>query len=303
MADLLLIDGNNLAIRLFLSQAVQNGSKEIVGNYDLWRYLMFTNMIGYANSDTSRIVVAIDGPGGSWRKIAFKPYKANRKAKRDASEFDWSIFFKEYSNFMLSIDKHTPIKVINIERVEGDDVIGTIASKKYSFDRNIKIVTADSDYKQLIRPHVAVYDPMKGEYMECKDTEQWLREQSLMGQQKDNIYNVLTPDDWGETPETKEKRKPGFGPVACKKVFDFGFDEWLDKNNARKLYMRNRFLIDLAMIPEQIQQAIIKEYNLKKDYDIDRVNELFEIYGWTSLTEEFGPEDNAKAHNVLKRIC
>lgn len=301
MSDILLIDGNNLAMRLFLSRAVQSNPQEIKGNYDLWRYLMFTNMVGYASKETRKIVVAVDGAHGSWRKMAFKPYKAHRKAKRDASDFDWVDFFKAYNSLMSDIAASTPIKVINIDKVEGDDVVGVIALNEDK-EKFIKIITADSDYKQLLCDNVKVYDPMKNEYMECEDVGAWLIEQILTGQQKDNIYNIMTPDDWGETKETLNKRKPGFGPVAAKKVMSGDVMQWITKNKLEKHFVRNRLLIDLRRIPQPIVDVVLTEYKKPTEYNPGSVDKFFEDYGWDSLSGKLETDDNRKAHEVLSRL-
>lgn len=303
MKELILIDGNNLAIRLFLSNAVQ------AKNYDLWRYLMFTNIIGHSSDMTKRIVVAIDGKHGSWRKIAFKPYKAHRKAKRDSSDIDWDFFFGQYSTLIKKFEEHLPVKFIDIDRIEGDDVIGVIALNEKGFDR-IKIISADSDYKQLIRNSenhccdIDIFDPIKSEYMSCPGSvEDWILEQVLTGQAKDNIYNAITPDNWGETEETSGKRKPGLGPVAAKRIIDeVGIDNWLKSNpEYAKNYNRNRLLVDWRHIPGKIKDIILDSYSVPPtQFDKNLVFKLFNSYEWGSLI--YDGEDSKKAYDLLEQL-
>lgn len=302
MSELILIDGNNLAIRLFLSNAIQ------AKNYDLWRYLMFTNIIGHSSENTKRIVFAVDGKHGSWRKIVFKPYKANRKTKRDASDIDWDYFFGQYKNLIKNLEEHTPIKFIEIDRIEGDDIIGTIALNEKDFDV-IKIITADSDYKQLIRRKheydciIDVFDPIHDEYMAVDSVDKWLAEQILTGQAKDNIYNAITPDDWGETEETMGKRKPGLGPVAANRIInEIGIDQWLVNNpQYEKNIKRNRVLIDFKHIPEKIREYILSSYSIPPtDFDKNLTFKLFNMYEWGSFI--FNAEEQQKVYSVFERL-
>jgi len=301
MKELLLIDGNNLAMRLFLSNAVQTSPGILIRNYDLWKYLMFTNIVGNANAHTKQIVFAIDGDNGSWRKIAFHPYKANRTAKREADDFDWSEFFEVYKKLMDDMASYLPIKVIKINRIEGDDIIGAIALNENGYDQ-IRILSADSDMKQLIRTNIHVYDPMKGEYMSIDNVENWLVEQCLLGQKKDNIYNILTPDNWGDTGDTVNKRKPGFGPVAAEKVMSGDVFAWLKEKGLEKHYSRNRLLIDLSKIPQAIVDMILTDYAVPcSDYDPSKVNFfLEELNEWPSF--KYNSEDAQKAHAVLANL-
>jgi hypothetical protein len=102
-----------------------------------------------------------------------------------------------------------------------------------------------------------------------------------MGQKKDDIPNIYTPDDWGLTEETEGKRKPGFGPATWEKV-KHDLKGFLDKGYVNKTYgevdlrknmKRNRVLIDFDMIPKTIENRIVDCYN--NSYNLPPIENIY----------------------------
>ena len=66
-----------------------------------------------------------------------------------------------------------------------------------------------------------MWDPLKKAYIKCNDPRRFVIESALMGQNKDNILNVLTPLTWNK----EESRRPPFGPKKAAKIIDeIGFE-------------------------------------------------------------------------------
>lgn len=132
--------------------------------------------------------------------------------------------------------------------------------------------------------------------MSHPNPEMYLKESSLMGQQKDNIFNVLTPLDYPQ-----ELRKPQFGKKKAEKFLIEGLDKALDKDvdykrkfidndgkpqiynskiNLRERYEFNRNLMDFSKIPITIKETIMSKY---KNYEYphpEKIYEFFERMGW-----------------------
>ena len=146
------------------------------------------------------------------------------------------------------------------------------------------IISNDEDYLQLSSDRVWLYNPSKKDYIKCEDTKKFLLEKIMLGQKKDDIFNIITPDDWGKTEETEGKRKPGFGPAAFKKVMKEGLDVWMEKKQVNKLYgeidvkkhyKRNQILIDFDKIPTTIINRILDQYN---DYYFPPPSNMFQFF-------------------------
>jgi 5'-3' exonuclease len=257
MKTCVLVDLNNLMFRTLFSKDVNIRSP--YANLSLWRYLVYDSI--YASlkhiPDVGEIVLAVDDKT-SWRKSYFSRYKESRKEKREKTGINWDTLFATINAYISDLKHHMPFKVIRCRSAEADDVIGVICM---SISNPCVISSNDEDYLQLVSDTVKVWNPSKREYMKCDDTEEFLKMLCLMGQAKDDIFNVLTPNNWGQTPETKDKRKPGLGDVKAKKILKEGLETWLEKNDLKEHFKRNQILIDFRKIPNVIGNRIMDAYD------------------------------------------
>ena len=269
-----IFDFNNLALRCFHTS-------------DSWEYQTFASIYEFLmdacelyDSDKVDCFLAIDGPGGYWRKDIYQNYKADRAEKREKeTEINYEALYESLRKFLDSCRNFLPWRVLQVERCEADDVIAVFCKTQKDY-KQIVIHSADSDYVQLLDEKVSVFSPYKG-YIQfpalvkvgsaaCMigSKQDFITVACMTGQGgKDNVYNIATPTDWQAT-ETK-KRKPPIGTKAALKVWEQAskqeniLQEILTKKGMWGNYERNRLLIDLEQIPsvyaEKIFEAIKEE--------------------------------------------
>jgi hypothetical protein len=283
MKDVILFDFNNLAVRTFFVKDI--GATSVNPHWNLWRYMVFDAMYKSLHriETAKEIVLAVDDRL-SWRKLYFNRYKESRKTKRDKSGVNWQEYFKEQSDFIYNIEKSIPFKVLHIQNAEADDVIGIICLE--GKDKYV-VISTDEDYLQLCSKNVRIYNPIKKEDMICENTEEFLVKKSLTGQSKDDIFNIKTPLDWGQTPETFGKRKPGFGPKSAEKIMKAGYVEWLEENELTERYKLNRNLIDFNKVPKVIKNRIMTSYLGYELPNPDNIYKFCKMYGFRGYTDEF----------------
>ena len=110
------------------------------------------------------IILAVDSRKGSWRKDIDSNYKANRKANREKhKDIDWNAQFEDFNNLLENLDISTPFHIINIDRLEADDIIAQ--GVKFFSDRECVIVSTDSDYEQLTaNKNVKLFSPISKKF-------------------------------------------------------------------------------------------------------------------------------------------
>ena len=249
-------------------------------NIQLWRFITIDSIIKSLSKydHVSEVILAVDSPK-TWRKLYWPRYKESRKGKRDKSEMDWNIFHKELDQFIEDIEYGLPFKIIKVDNAEGDDVVAVLARETGT---DTVVVSNDEDYLQLCCDHIKIYNPTKMMYTDCEDTERFLQMKSLMGQPKDDIFNIITPID-----HPVGVRKPGFGEVSAKKVLAEGLDQWLVKKKLVERYNLNRNLIDFDRIPKTIQTRILNTYKSYKLADPSNIYKFFQDNGFREYLENF----------------
>ena len=284
MKTVVLVDLNNLMFRALFSKDV-NIRSPYNPNLQLWRYLVYDSIYTSLSmiQNVGEIVLAVDDKT-SWRKSYFPRYKESRKEKREKVGINWDSTFTTINAFIADLKHHMPFKVIKARSAEADDVIGVIAM---SINNPCVVSSNDEDYLQLVSESVKVWNPSKREYMVCDNPQEFLDMKCLMGQAKDDIFNVLTPNNWGQTPETLGKRKPGLGEVTAKKILKEGLEPWLSKNNLEANFKRNKVLIDFQKIPQVIGNRIMDAYKQYNFPPPDNIFGFFKKYQMRGFIEDF----------------
>jgi len=288
----ILFDFNNLAFRNFFVKDIN--AHTVNPDYMLWRYNIFNSIYQslWKHQNVSEMIVAVDDKN-SWRKAYFRRYKESRKKQRDKSDINWQELFKELANLVSDLKHYMPFKVLKIKSAEADDVIAVLSQVLRD---DCVIISNDEDYLQLCSERVKIYNSGKKEYTHCKDPSGFIHKKVYMGQKKDDIFNIITPSDWGETPETQGKRKPGFGEVAYSKVVKEGTDKWLEKKHTNKSYgeidvkgnlKRNKILMDFNYIPQTVQRRIVDAYNNYTFPPPSNIYQFFKKYNMRGFLEDF----------------
>ena len=286
----MIFDLNNLAMRVVHIKDVKIVNKETkeVESIDwaYWRLIMFSNIYSSLFKVPIHTLVLAADSKNSWRYGVWNRYKEDRKKKnaKDKSNFPWGEYYNQYDQFISDIREHFPVKMIQIDKTEADDIIGVIAHEENSL---IEVVSTDKDFLQLSCDRIKIYNPMKKQHVSHPNPAMFLAEQILCGQAKDSIFNIKTPLDHPEG-----KRKPGFGPKAFEKVLEYGIGKWLEENKLVDRYKFNKMLMDFAEIPQDIRDTIMSEYTDYKYPDPSKMWKFIELQGWPELIENFTQMEN-----------
>lgn len=291
-----LIDFNNLCFRTMFSKDV-----DIYGmqNFSIWRFFVFDSIYRaiWLDKNINEVVIAVDNKN-SWRKSYFSRYKERRKKQRD-KKLDWNLIFGEMNNLSKEFKHYMPFKVLHIMSAEADDIIAIIALHT---DNNCIVVSNDEDYLQLCSKRVKVYNPSKKKFITCSNPEKFVIGKCLTGQAKDDIFNVITPDNWGKTKLTEGKKKPGFGKVALKDVETIGYKKWLREKktytkldvevNPEKNFHRNRILMDFKKIPKTIIDRTLEQYYNQTYPPPDNIYQFFKKHNMREFLEKYHSVEN-----------
>lgn len=293
----LLVDFNNIAVsKLFSRNVMKREGYDVKDvDYRAWEYGVFSSIYSYFSKykNVKEIVLAIDNKQ-TWRKLYFPRYKEHRKKAKDKFNIDWNEYNRNFLSYIKELQTHFPFKILDLKYCEGDDIIGAIALKNR--DKEFIIISSDQDYLQLCRNGVKLFSIQKQQEMSHPNPEMFLKESSLIGQQKDNIFNVLTPLDY-----PAELRKPAMGKKKAEKFLIEGLEKALDKDveykrkfigedgeqkvynsciNLKERYDFNRNLMDFSKIPKSLVKSIISKYENYEYPHPENIYKFFEMKGW-----------------------
>ena len=229
------------------------------------------------------------GDGGSWRKDYYPEYKASRKTNRDKDSRDWDKIFNTFTNVRNEIAEHLPFDVIHEFGVEADDIIATLVQQTQEFGKHepVMIISADKDFIQLHKHgNVKQYSPITRKMVSHEDPVLYLREHIFRGDAGDGVPNVLSSDDTFIDEDKKQT------PLSKKKI-----QTWLDDydnlenvmpSQAYRNYQRNKKVIDLEEIPQEVKTKILDKYNsLKPTPNMKALNYLI-VNRMNNLVESVG---------------
>lgn len=276
----ILVDFNQIMIATYMSQVGNHANMKIDEN--LFRH-MAVNTIR-ANKmkfhQYGEMILCSDNTN-FWRKDIFPYYKAHRQKDREKSDVDWNDLFRLLNMVRDEFKEYLPYKVLHIPRAEADDIIGSIVYKKGSqlnAGENILILSGDKDFKQLqMFGNVSQYDPVRKRWIKENDPHNYLYEHIIKGDKGDGIPNVLMPDD---AFITNQRQKP----ITKKRLELFQDINNMD-DEVKRNYERNRHLICLCKIREDIKTAILEEYEKENTKDRSRLLEYFHDYKLKNLVE------------------
>lgn len=251
---MILVDNSQLLI----ASIFRNMKSNPVMDTDFIRHLVF-NSYRFINKKFGnrygKIVVCNDA-GPSWRKNKFPYYKQNRKQKQQTSGVNWTEIYENMSIVRSEILDVLPYKNIRIAGAEADDVIAVLA-KHHHQTESVLIISNDNDFQQLqIYPEVEQYSTIKKDFVRCESPKQYLLDHILEGDAGDGIPNILSDDD---TFMTEGKRQNRLTRQKRKEILEnlgsITGTEWTDN------WTRNKTLIDLSQIPDDLESQILEAYS------------------------------------------
>jgi DNA polymerase-1 len=194
MASLYLLDGTALAFRAhfaFARSGLMTNSGQATGA--TYGFAMTLERL-LDKERPAAIAIAFDAKGDTFRHKRYAEYKATRQRAPEEllAQLDW----------MRRLVDAFGITLFEIEGVEADDVIGTLARAAAARGDLVRIVTGDKDLMQLIGPNVELYNVFKEgvevliqgpeavrEKFGCTP-EQVVEVLALMGDASDNVPGV-----------------------------------------------------------------------------------------------------------------
>jgi DNA polymerase-1 len=151
---LLLLDGHSLAFRAFYALPADLATPEgTITNAVFGFTSMLTKVL--ADEQPDYLAVAFDAPGRTFRDDMDANYKAGRKATPDV--------FRSQMPLIREVLDALEIPVLELEGVEADDVIATLATRAAAQGVDVVVVTGDRDAFQLVEdPHLKVLYNKRG---------------------------------------------------------------------------------------------------------------------------------------------
>lgn len=328
----LLIDTANLFFRARHGAFRASDPWEKVG-FALHITLMAANkMAKRFNAD--HVVFALEGR--SWRKDAYKPYKANRAVARaalteDEQEED-KMFWETYDALTKFLAEKTNCSVIRCATAEGDDIIARWIAL-HPQDQHV-IISSDTDFVQLLAENVKQYNGItdelhtvegifdaKGKAVVDKKTKEpkkipdpkWLLfEKCMRGDSSDNVFSAYpgvrtkgTKNKVGLQEAYADREKQGYN------WNNMMLQRWTDPDGVEHRvlddYERNRTLIDLTAQPQEVKDIVdtcIREQISHKDIGQVGVHFLkfcgkYELVKCSENAQQFGEWLNETYNGVL----
>lgn len=259
---MILLDLNQVMISNLMMQIGNSRNNEI--EEDMLRHMVLNSLRLYRgkfSKDYGELIICCDDKN-YWRKQIFPYYKAHRKTDREKSPLDWNQIFTVLNKIRDELKEHFPWRVLQVETAEADDIIGTLCHRfgrtlKADGDEPILILSGDKDFGQLQKyANVEQFSPITKKWIRINNPEAFLREHIMKGDRGDGIPNFLSGDN---VIVVGQRQKP----LMSKKL-----DAWISLDPADfcneimlRNYKRNEQLVNLDMIPSEIQDEINNKYD------------------------------------------
>ena len=253
-----LVDGSSYIYRAYHAIRNLSNSKGFPTN----AVLGFTKMILklYEEKQPRYLAIALDMKAPTFRHKLYKQYKATRPPMPD----DLVVQLP----YIKAVVRSLNIKLIEMEGYEADDIMGTLARKGEEKDFDVVMITGDKDFRQLISPHIPMWDTMKNRYVDYEafkkeyelEPAQIIDMMGLSGDNSDNIPGV-----------------PGVGEkTALGLIKEFGSIDGVYKNldsiSRKKLKENLTKSHEDALLSKELV-TIIKDVPLNDDIDDLEVGE------------------------------
>lgn len=252
-----------------------------------------------STENPTHIGIAFDPPGPTFRHEAYEEYKAQREETPED--------IKKSVPLIKEIIKAYRIPILEVERYEADDVIGTLATQAGKKKIPTYMLTSDKDYGQLVSDHVFMYRPKhKGGYevlgieeiknkFKIKDPIQVIDILALMGDASDNIPGC-----------------PGIGEVRAQRLIEeFESVENLIANtdqlkgamkkNIEENVKGITFSKYLATIKKDVPIELKLDELVREKEDEQKIKEIFEALEFRTLLRRKYPDDQQSTPTLFNQ--
>src|SRR6478609_11495909 len=300
MSTLLLLDGHSLAYRAFYALPTDlSTSSGQVTNAVYGFTSMLIKVVGDEKPD--HLAVAFDTAAPTFRKEKDATYKAGRKETPD--------LFRSQLPLIRQVLGALAVPVLEVDGVEADDVIATLATQAAALGIDVIVVTGDRDSYQLVRdPHVRVLYNKRGVSDYALYDEAGIFERTGVTPVQYPQYAALRGDTSDNLPGV-----PGIGEKTAAKLVSAydtleGIFEHLDdlppkqRQNLgewRDQVFHNR---EMSILRRNVPLDVEVDALRIGGWDQDSVRELFQQLEFRTLyprlLEAFGATDEAAASDV-----
>ena len=279
---MIIVDFSQVMLSNLMMQLGNHTNAQLEEN--MVRHMVLNSIRSYNvkfGDEFGEIVIACDNTN-YWRKQLFPYYKANRKKAQEKSEMDWKSIFECMNKIRSELKEYFPYKVIDIESAEADDIISTLV-RIHCFEK-ILILSGDKDFIQLhTYGNVKQYDPVRKKWVSHENPDRYLDEHILKGDSGDGVPNVLSPDNCLVIGERQK-------PLTQKKIdalIELSLEGKIDHPLARN-FMRNKQLIDLRMVPQEIGSKVVESYDNQPIKGREKLMNYFIANKLKNLMESIG---------------
>ena len=254
---MILVDMNQVTLSNLMVQL--GGSKNV--EPDFVRHMVLNSLRSYRSKfegEFGELVLCYDNKT-NWRREYFPNYKHSRRKGRKESKLDWNNIFDTLHMIKSELTEFFPYKVLEVKNAEADDNIASVvfhvASEPKNYEK-VLILSSDKDFIQLQRYNfVSQYSPMQKKFVNGIDPTTYIKEHILKGDRGDGVPNFLSPDNTF-VDELRQR------PMSKRKL-----EAWIDlepsdycNEEMMRNYHRNRTLIDLSYIPDNIKEKCTQTF-------------------------------------------
>lgn len=252
------------------------------------------NALKFRQDGYTEVYICVDNAkNGYWRRDVAGYYKRNRQKARDQSKWDWEGLFTGLHTVVEELKQNVPFYIIDVDKCEADDGIAVL-TKKFSLEnRNVMIISSDSDFVQLHKyPCVKQWSPMQKKFVKSKNGSPALdlTIKLLKGDAKDNIASVNVRSDFLST-KVEGERQPPVSSKLVEKISLCSSDEEIKEilsESQFTRYVENRKLIDFDYINKNIENQILACVD---EYKLPPKNKLYSYFvknGLSKLLDKIG---------------
>ena len=254
---MILVDMNQVTLSNLMVQL--GGSKNV--EPDFVRHMVLNSLRSYRSKfegEFGELVLCYDNKT-NWRREYFPNYKHSRRKGRKESKLDWNNIFDTLHMIKNELIEFFPYKVLEVKNAEADDIIASVvfhvASEPKNYEK-VLILSSDKDFIQLQKYNfVSQYSPMQKKFVNGIDPTTYIKEHILKGDRGDGVPNFLSPDNTF-VDELRQR------PMSKRKL-----EAWIDlepsdycNEEMMRNYHRNRTLIDLSYIPDNIKEKCTQTF-------------------------------------------
>jgi DNA polymerase-1 len=254
---------------------------------------IFHNMVRKLMKDNqpSHIAAVFESSGPTFRDEAFEGYKANRtETPPDLLEqIPW---------IRKTLDAMR-IPIVEYDKFEADDVIGTLARQAVEQGIDVAIVSSDKDMLQLVNEQVRMLNPMKNDqWYDEAEVEKFmgvkpLQVIDLLALKGDTIDNIPGAPGIGDKGAVDLLKRFGSVEAAMDRAAE------VERKTYRESLQNNREVIELSKKLATIHQDVPIKLNLEefaaREPNKGSLREIYRTLEFSSLLRDLGADTTAPA--------